>query len=110
MHVQCHKSSECSGQELVRDGLNELRLLLVGFDEVSRAWPHGLPLEVHLLPRLLGDAALLLVLLDAPQEVFSAARVLHVLNTNVNTLGDDPVSRKRKQSLVNYLHNAIMLV
>ena len=64
-------------------------------DEVGGAWRLGQPLAHDLLPAL-RRFLLQLVLLDPSQEVVTATGVLHVLHTQVDSLGNYAIPGGRK--------------
>lgn len=63
---------------------------LVHANNVSRAGLTGLSLEGETDTRLLRELLLLFVLVNTSKEVLSALRVRHVLDPDVDLLGDDP--------------------
>ena len=48
----------------------------------------------HLLPLLTSLPLLPLVLLHSTEEVISATRVMHMLNANIDALGDDTIPER----------------
>ena len=56
----------------------------------------------HLLPLLTSLPLLPLVLLHSTEEVFPATRVVHMLNADIDALGNDAVPRKRNKANLDF--------
>jgi hypothetical protein len=71
---------------LVRNRSNALRPVVLHRNGPCLSWHHRLPLQVDLFAFLLRRSSLGSVILYAAQELFSAARVLDVLDPDVDSL------------------------
>jgi len=88
----CHTRERKLGDELVLDWLKNDRLVELGTDKVTSPRLHRLSLAVDNFPLGLRLLLSLLVSLDPVEELLSAARVLHMLNTNVDSLSKNTLS------------------
>lgn len=80
---------------------NVLWLFALCTDKMSLSWLHRLPLAADLQPFLPGYSFLLFIFLHSPQKVFTATRVLDVLNAKVDTLLDDLIPARTITTLMN---------
>ena len=75
-----------SDRRLVRDRCDRLRDVVLCFDRPRLSGPHGLSLEVHMGPVLLGFSPSFRVRLDPSEEFLSRSRRPDVLDAQIDAL------------------------
>ena len=91
-----HSSSSLCNK-FIWDGLNQLGFLAPGIHKVSLQRRLRQSLADDLLSLLLRLASLQLIRLHSIQEVLAATRVLHMFDTDIDTLLDDAIPGLKKK-------------